>query len=97
VEGVWNERNNNIGLLKGLVEGSGIVDIKGNSLGVLEAGRERLGAFEGTAGYTGSSAGYKDEYYINWHIPTVTSTSALLRTSTVGLVTSIDQKLVFEA
>ncbi len=59
MESVRNEGDDNIGLLEGLVEGSGIVDIKGNSLGVLEASTESLGALEGTAGCTEVSAGYK--------------------------------------
>jgi hypothetical protein len=56
VESVRNEGDDNIGLFEGLVESSGIVDIKGNSLGVLEASTESLGALEGAAGCTEVSA-----------------------------------------
>lgn len=52
VEGVRDQGNSHIGLLKSLVESSFIADIEGNGLGVLEALAELLGVLEGSAGYS---------------------------------------------
>lgn len=53
VESVGDQGDDDISLAKGIVKSSGIVDIKGDSLGVLEATRESLGTLEGTAGCIG--------------------------------------------
>lgn len=50
VEGVRDQGDSHVNLLKSLVESSGIVDIESNGLGVLEAFGELLGVFEGSAG-----------------------------------------------
>lgn len=49
MESVRDKRNDNIGLAQGSVEGSIIVDIERDGLGVLEARGKGLGALEGTA------------------------------------------------
>lgn len=51
VEGVGDQGDDHIGRLDGLVKSSGITDIEGNGLGVLEALAELLGTFEGSAGW----------------------------------------------
>lgn len=51
VKGVGDQGDDHIGRLDGLVKSSGIVDIEGNGLGVLEALAELLGTFEGSAGW----------------------------------------------
>jgi hypothetical protein len=50
VESVWDERDHNVGLVQGSVEGGIVVDIEGDSLGVLEARGQGLGTLKGTAG-----------------------------------------------
>lgn len=93
VEGVRDERDEQIRLLSGLIKSLVVADIKGDSLGVAESFAKLLRTLEGSAGciiegsivsfgnhQLGVQSGLKD-------IPTVTSTPALLRTSTVGLVT----------
>jgi hypothetical protein len=50
VESVWDERDHNIGLVQGSIEGGIVVDIEGDSLGVLEARGQGLGTLKGTAG-----------------------------------------------
>ena len=93
VEGVRDQGNSHIGLLKSLVESSFIADIEGNGLGVLEALAELLGVLEGSAGYGWERVQLAFWFLIGpgkqelYNLPTVTSTPALLRTSTVGLVT----------
>lgn len=51
VESVRDQRDSQIDLVEGLVERSIITDIEGDGVGVLEAGAEFLGAFEGAAGW----------------------------------------------
>lgn len=53
VESVGDQRDDQVDLLKSLVQGGRVVDVKGNGLGVLEPFREFLGTFEGSAGYNG--------------------------------------------
>lgn len=50
VEGVGDQGDDHVGLLDGLVKSTGIADVKGDGLGVLEALAELLGTFEGSAG-----------------------------------------------
>lgn len=50
VEGVRDQGDGQIDLLKGLVEGGIIVNVEGDGRGVLEALAELLGALEGAAG-----------------------------------------------
>lgn len=50
VEGVRDQGDGQVNLLHDLVQGGVIVDIEGNSLGVLEAFAQLPGAFESPAG-----------------------------------------------
>lgn len=94
VEGVRDERDEQIRLLSGLIKGFVIADIKGDSLGVAESFAKLLRTLEGSAGCIIEGPIVSLPEITNWalirdskDIPTVTSTPALLRTSTVGLVT----------
>jgi hypothetical protein len=49
VEGVGDQRDNESNLAHSLVEGLVIIDVEGNSLGVLESFAELLGALESSA------------------------------------------------
>lgn len=51
VEGVGDQRDDQVDLLKGLVQSSVIANIKGDRIGVLEALAQLLGTLEGTTGY----------------------------------------------
>ena len=50
VESVGDQADDEVDLLESLVQSSIITDIEGDGLGVLEAGTELLGGFEGTTG-----------------------------------------------
>lgn len=62
VESVGDQRDDQVGLLHSLVQGSIIADIEGDGLGVLEARGKRLGTLKGTASCLSSND--QQDYFI---------------------------------
>lgn len=79
---VWDEGDDQLDLGQLGVQGSRVIDVQGDGVGVLDALAELLGALEGTAGYSipslagGLSVKYTVVFYIQRHCGEISPTNS---------------------